>query len=273
MSRLRTLFGFLLVPYGTSTWRRFAYAVVAVPGAVVSLLLALVGLGRTAARLQRRLVRGLVATPAGEHPRQPASPALVAVSVVITAVGVACWLLLWPFTYAVLPIPLAGCLLALVLAGRRPAGPWRRRPRRPGAEPSPRKPTPRSTGARVAVQSLAAIMVGLVCLTLLSYLAFFALANLGFPFRLAFWIKESASAGPPAPWALWTTLHRVPHQGSIWAATYPTSDGGPTLAGAWAYHAGSFLVTIFPLMAWTIRGLTRLVAASKASTARSLTGR
>jgi hypothetical protein len=220
--------------------------------------------------------------------------------VVITAAGVACWLLLWPFTYAVLPIPLAGSLLVPVLAGRRPGGPWRRRARRPGAEPVPRR-----TGARVAVQSLAAVVVGLACLTLLSYLAFFDLANLGFPFRLAFWIKESASGGPPAPWALWTTLHRVPHHGSIWAATYPTSDGGPTLAGAWAYHAGSFPVTIFPLMAWTIRGLTRLqawltqallgspppvapwlaapvgpvaggrqgVAASKASTARSLTGR
>jgi len=299
MSRLRTLFGFLLVPYEASTWRRFAYAVVAVLAGFVSLLLALVGLGKATARSQRHLVRRLVGMPADEPPRRPAGPALIAVSAVITAVGVACWLLLWRFTYAILPIPLAGSLLALVLTGRRPARFRRRRAHGPAAGS-----TPRWMSARVAVQSIAGIMVGLACLTLLSYLAFFALANLGFPFRLAYWIKESASGGPPAPWALWSTLHRVPHHGSIWAATYPTSDGGPTLAGAWAYHAGSFLVTIFPLMAWTIRGLTRLqawltqallgsppvppqlaapvgpvaggrygVAASKASTARSATGR
>ncbi|HYY77961.1 MAG TPA: hypothetical protein VFD04_02080, partial [Actinomycetes bacterium] len=114
-------------------------------------------------------------------------------------------------------------------------------------------------GARVAVQAVAVAAVGLLCWALLSQLLFFALANLGFPFRLAFWIRDS-SGGPPAPWALWSTLHRVPHRGSIWAATYPTSDGGPTLAGAWAYHAGAFLVTIFPLLAWALRGLTRLQA-------------
>jgi hypothetical protein len=39
-----------------------------------------------------------------------------------------------------------------------------------------------------------------------------------------------------------------------------TSDGGPTLAGARTYHAGAFVVTILPLLAWTIRGLTRLQA-------------
>jgi hypothetical protein len=32
------------------------------------------------------------------------------------------------------------------------------------------------------------------------------------------------------------------------------------LAGAWAYHAGAFVVTILPLLAWMIRGLTRLQA-------------
>jgi hypothetical protein len=87
--------------------------------------------------------------------------------------------------------------------------------------------------ARMGVHAVAVVVVGLVCWTLLSHLAFFAIANLGFPLRQAIWINESASGGPPGPWALWSTLHRVPHAGSIWAATYPTSDGGPTLAGVW----------------------------------------
>jgi hypothetical protein len=39
---------------------------------------------------------------------------------------------------------------------------------------------------------------------------------------------------------------------------YTTSWGGPTLAGAWAVHAGLALVTIYPVLAWAIRGLVRL---------------
>jgi len=257
MSKLRTLFAFWLVPYGTSTWRRFAYALVVVPMAVGSLPLAWAGRSEAAARYQRHLASRLVGTPADEPPRRPTDPAVLAISVGIAAVGVACWLLLWRFTYAILPVPLVASCLALVVAGRAPAR-LRRRPARGSLGLPVGAPTLRWMGVRVGVHAVAVVMVGLVCWTLLSYLAFFALANLGFPFRLAFWINESASGGPPGPWALWSTLHRVPHAGSIWAARYPTSDGGPTLAGAWAYHAAAFVVTIFPLLAWMLRGLTRL---------------
>ena len=43
-----------------------------------------------------------------------------------------------------------------------------------------------------------------------------------------------------------------------WASTYYTENGGPTLAGTWAYHTAQQWVTIFPLLAWAIRGVTRL---------------
>jgi hypothetical protein len=192
------------------------------------------GRGEAAARFQRHLASSLVGTPVDESLRRPTDPAVLAIAVGIAAAGVACWLLLWRFTYAILPVPLVASCMVLVVAGRAPT---RLRRRRAGGSLGlpVGAPTPRWMGARVGVHAVAVVVVGLVCWTLLSYLAFFALANLGFPFRLAFWINESASGGPPGPWALWSTLHRVPHAGSIWAATYPTSDGGPTLAGAWAY--------------------------------------
>jgi hypothetical protein len=45
-----------------------------------------------------------------------------------------------------------------------------------------------------------------------------------------------------------------------WGNTYDTWWGGPTLAGAWVVHAGVALLTVFPVLAWAIRGLTRLQA-------------
>ncbi len=196
MSKLRMLFSFWLVPYGASTWRRFAYALVVVPMTIVCLPLALAGRGEAAARYQRDLASRLVGTPADEPPRRPTDPVVLAISVGIMAVGVACWLLLWRFTYAILPVPLMASCLALAVAGRAPAR-FRRRPARGSAGLTVGAPTSRWMGARVAVHAVAIMVVGVVCWTLLSYLVFFALANLGFPFRLAFWINESASGGPP----------------------------------------------------------------------------
>lgn len=256
-SRLRTLFAFWLVPYGASTWRRFAYALVMLPTAIGSLPLAMAGRGEAAARSQRHLASRLVGTPVDESLRRPTDPAVLAIAVGIAAAGVACWLLLWRFTYAILPVPLVASCIVLAVAGRAPTRLRRRRAGGSAGLPVG-APTPRWMWARMGVHAVAVVVIGLVCWTLLSYLAFFAIANLGFPLRQAIWINESASGGPPGPWALWSTLHRVPHAGSIWAATYPTSDGGPTLAGAWAYHAAAFAVTIFPLLAWMLRGLTGL---------------
>jgi hypothetical protein len=105
--------------------------------------------------------------------------------------------LLWRFTYVILPVPLVASCLALVVAGRAPAR-LRRRPAHGSLGLPVGAPTPRWMGARVGVHAVAVVVVGLVCWTLLSYLAFFALANLGFPFRLAFWINESASGAARA---------------------------------------------------------------------------
>jgi hypothetical protein len=170
MSKVRTLFAFWLVPYGASTWRRFAYALAVVPTAIGSLSLALVGRSGAAARYQRHLASKLVGTPADEPPRRPTDPAVLAMSVGMTAVGVACWLLLWRFTYAILPVPLVASCLALVVAGRAPAR-LGRRPARGSLGLPVGAPTLRWMGMRVGVHAVAGVMVGLVCWTLLSYLA------------------------------------------------------------------------------------------------------
>jgi hypothetical protein len=162
MSKLRKLFAFWLVPYGASTWRRFAYGLVVVPTAIVCLPLALAGRGEAAARYQRDLASRLVGTPVDEPPRRPTDPAVLAASVGIMAVGVACWLLLWRFTYAILPLPLMANCLALALAGRAPAR-FRRRPARGSVGPTGGAPTSRWIGARVAVHAVVIVVVGVVC--------------------------------------------------------------------------------------------------------------
>jgi hypothetical protein len=110
--------------------------------------------------------------------------------------------------------------------------------------------------------SLACLLVGFVAVALLNYLVFFTLADLAFPVAEHYVAlgPDPAYGGPPLPWDLWLGIHRVPYHGGFWASTYRTSNGGPTLAGAWTYHTVQQFVTIFPLLAWTIRGLTRLAA-------------
>jgi hypothetical protein len=259
MSKLRMLLAFWWIPYSASTWRRFTYAILAPPLAVVSLVLAVAGRTEVAARYQRRLARKLVGSPASEPPRRPRDPTVIAISVILLAIGLACWLLLWRFTYAILALPLTVNCLALALAGRAPA----RYRRRPARRPAGGSATQR-TGVRLVACSIATLAVGLVSWVLLAYLPFFVLGNLAFPL-LDYVSLDAAHAapaygGPPLPWDLWLGLHRVSYHGNVWASTYHDSNGGPTLAGAWAYHAGQLLVTFFPLFAWVIRGLTRLPA-------------
>jgi hypothetical protein len=184
---------------------------------------------------------------------------VIAVSVVMLAIGVACWLLLWRFTSAILVVPLAVNALALALVGRAPAA---ARYQRSLARRLAGGSAHRWTGARVAVHSVASLAIGAVAWTLLAYLPLFAVGNLALPL-LRYTSFDAPAHGAPAyggpapPWDLWLGIHRVPYHGSFWASTFYHSNGGPTVAGAWAYHAGQFLVTFLPLFAWVIRGLTR----------------
>jgi hypothetical protein len=254
---LAALLAFWRIPYSASTWRRFAYVLVALPVAILSLPLAAAGQAPLAARTQRRLARALAGTPADDPPRRPADPTVVTLAAAIMLAGVACWLLLWRFASAVLVVPLVVNFLALALAGRAPAlARFRQRLARRLAE----KPTAPPSGLRVAAVALASGLVGFVALMLLNYLAFFTLADLVFPVAAHYLAlgPDPAYGGPPLPWDLWLGIHRVAYHGSFWASTYHTENGGPTLAGTWAYHTAQQWVTIFPLLAWAIRGATRL---------------
>jgi hypothetical protein len=182
---LRAVLSFWLTPYRASTWRRFGYAIAALPVSLVCLALA--RRAETAARYQRRLAGGLTEEPIGE-PRYPARiPSVIVCSVVGLAISVVSWVLLQD-------------------------------------------------------------------------LAFLMFINVAYPLR-----AYVSLAGNPAnflPWQGWNLLWSIRvHQASgpdPWANTYGTSWGGPTLAGAWVAHAGLSLMTIFPVLAWAIRGLTRL---------------
>lgn len=233
MSRLSTqlpmLLGFWRIPYSASTWRWFAYVLVALPLAILSLPLAATGQAQVAARYQRRLARALVGTPAQEPPRRPTDPTVVALAAAAMLVGVACWLLLWRFTSAVLVVPQVVNFLALALVGRAPAvARVRQRLARRLAGPAG-TPAAQRTGLRVAAHALASLLVGFVGLTLLNYLVFPVAAH-----YLALG-PDPTYGGPPLPWDLWLGIHRVAYHGSFWASTYytetvaqPSPGPGPT---------------------------------------------
>ncbi|WP_123827004.1 hypothetical protein [Micromonospora globispora] len=88
-------------------------------------------------------------------------------------------------------------------------------------------------------RALLAIPVAVASSALTATLAFLVLINvLAYPFRG--WL------GLPGP------------TDDIWASRYADSWGGPTLAGAWATHAGLLLLLGVPLAAWAVRALTGL---------------
>jgi hypothetical protein len=108
-------------------------------------------------------------------------------------------------------------------------------------------------------RSVAGLAIGLVAWVLLQDFALLMLINIAYPARVYI------SAGDHAnflPWDGWNLLWTIRFHRAIgpnpWANNYTTSWGGPTLAGAWAVHAGLTLLTIYPVLAWAIRGLVRL---------------
>jgi hypothetical protein len=245
---------FWRVPYSAGTARRFGYAVLAPVLAAAALVLAVAGRAEAAAGYQRRLAARLVGHPASEPPVPPRERRTVLIAGAMLVVGVGCWLLLWRFTYGVLAVPLAANFVAVVLAGRAPA--VARGSRRLAARLA--AGAPGGTAVRVTVLSVATLAVGAFTWSLLAYLVVFAVGSLAFPF-LDYVGQVPSYGGPPLPWDLLAHI-RFSYHGGMWASTYATSNGGPTLAGAWAYHAVQFLVTFVPLFAWTVRGLTRLQA-------------
>jgi hypothetical protein len=156
--------------------------------------------------------------------------------------------------YAVVALPVSVVCLALLLAGRtRTAARYQHRLARGLVGLPAGEATSRPWGVQVLACSIAGLAGGLVSWVVLQYLGFLVFINLAFPIRnyLAF----GSRSGVALPWL---GIHRVSTPGSVWASTYDNSWGGPTLAGAWAVHAGLILISVVPLLAWAIRGLTRL---------------
>jgi hypothetical protein len=142
---------------------------------VAGLAMTVAGRGETAVRWQRAVAERLVAPPAGGPATRPSEPKVIVAATAIAAAGVASWLLLWRFTYALVPVPLAINAVAVAIA--------------------------------------------------------------------------PAYGGPRLPWDLWLELRHVTPSVSVWSSHYWASNGDPTLAGAWTYHAAQAFVTYFPLLA------------------------
>lgn len=163
------------------------------------------------------------------------------------------------FGYGLLTVPLALASLALAAAGRgRAAAAWQQRLARRLAGQPASAPPPGHPGPRVAGVALAGLATGLACWLLLQYLAVLMVANVAYPARA--YIRFTApGAGNILPWNTWLDVHLV-HGPSPWVNDHYTAWGGPTLAGAWLVHAGLALLLVFPVLAWAIRGVTRLQA-------------
>jgi len=169
------------------------------------------------------------------------------------------------FGYAVLALPLSVVCLLLALTGQaQAAARYQRRlasrlasvPVAEAGSPQRGAPAPRRMGARVAAHAVASLPLGLACWAVLQFLAFMLLFNLAYPVRNYLEVGGSENL-PLLPWAALSVVHGPPRPGGIWASTYH-AWGGPTLAGVWAVHAGLVLVSSAPLLAWVVRGLTRL---------------
>ncbi len=112
---------------------------------------------------------------------------------------------------------------------------------------------------RVAARVAAALAIGLVTWVLLQDLAFLMLINIGYPARVYISAGHHANFLPWDGWnLLWTIRFHRATGPSPWANNYTTAWGGPTLAGAWAVHAGLTLLTVYPVFSWAIRGLVRV---------------
>jgi hypothetical protein len=157
--------------------------------------------------------------------------------------------------YVLVALPASVVCLALVLTGRTgTAAGYQRRLARGLAGPAPGgAAAARPGGVRVLVSSVAGVVISLVSWVVLQYIAFLAFINLAFPLRNYLVLGSRSGAALP-----WWGIHRAPSPGNIWASTYHNSWGGPTLAGAWAVHAGLVLISVLPVLLWAIRGLTRL---------------
>jgi hypothetical protein len=187
---MRRILSFWVTPLRPETWRRFGYAIVALPATVVCLALAVAGRADTAARYQRRLAAGLSGRPVGGPQHR---------------VGV----------------------------------------------------------VRVIACAVAGVAIGAVTWVLLQDLAFLMFINVAYPLRA--YVSLAGNPDNLVPWQGWNLLWSIRVHDATgpdpWGNTYDTSWGGPTLAGAWMVHAGLALLTVFPVLAWAIRGLTRLQAA------------
>jgi hypothetical protein len=157
--------------------------------------------------------------------------------------------------YLLLGLPVGVAALALVVVGR--AGTAARCHHwlavRVGRAPEGAPPT----AGRVAAGSLGAAVVSLAGWVLAQWIAFIVLINVAFPWRDYLIPVHHAENVGLLPWSNFAP-HALAHPENIWASTYHGSWGGPTLAGAWAVHAGLVVLVLLPVVIWLLRGLARL---------------
>jgi hypothetical protein len=155
------------------------------------------------------------------------------------------------FGYVLLGLPLGLAGVALALGGRwRTAARWQAATARWA---DLRETAPPTAGRTVGAAALS-VATGLAGWAVTQYLGFLVLYSVGYPLRNYVGAGDGDTA-PLVPWAH-LSVHAAP--ADAWASTYHDAWGGPTLAGAWAVHAALVLLTLQPILSWTVRGLARL---------------
>jgi len=135
----------------------------------------------------------------------------------------------WRRTFSILlalPVSLVSVPLAL-LGGHRAAARLQRGLARRYPALRAAGPGPRGTAGRVIAHALLSLPLNLVSLALTAYLWLLVAANLAYPLR----------------------------PGTM--DSYQHSWGGPTLAGAWAFHAAGGVVFLF-VTPWVVKAITSL---------------
>ena len=132
------------------------------------------------------------------------------------------------YAFLALPASLAFVPLAL-LGGHRAVAHWQRSLARRYLSLCLDEPAARGSGGRVVVYAVLSLPLNLVALMLIGYLWLWVPANVAYPLR----------------------------PGTM--DSYQHSWGGPSLAGAWAFHAAFGVLALF-LTPWVVQAVTRLQA-------------
>jgi hypothetical protein len=165
------------------------------------------------------------------------------------------------FGYAFAALPVSVVCLVLVLVGRVDIAARYQHWLAVGLTGRDEPPGP-ARPLRVVAGAVTGLVFGAVYWVLVQDLAFLLFINVAYPLRA--YVSLAGNQANLLPWQGWNLVSRIRVHAATgpnpWANTYTTAWGGPTLAGAWLVHAGLTVVVGYPILAWAIRGLTRLQA-------------